>query len=354
MGIGMNVIDAYASYNVDLQERLQSSSGGIFSLLAKWVLGKNGIVYGVAMSEDCYSAEFIGITDENELYRLRGSKYMQAGMGDTYKKVKNDLLSGRSVLFSGTGCQVNGLKCFLKKEYDNLLCVDVICHGVPSPLLWKKYVMYQENRNKGKVIAVNFRAKDKNWSNFGMKEILSDKDDDDTKALYISKDEDKYMQMFLRDYCLRPSCYECAAKRTKMSDLTIAVFWGIETVSPEMNDGKGTSLVLVRTDKGRRAYEEISHNMKQLKVTYEDGVRCNPSEYRSSLKPSVRNTFFPDMKTMDFEELGKKYLAPDKISFLKKVERRIKSSVKKIYKTVWGGGDVSSNDKYGLLFVFHF
>ena len=126
------------NYNMNQEVRLSSSSGGMFSLLAEGVLSQNGVVYGVKMSDDCYSAEFIRIVDATKFVWLRGSKYLQARVGDAYKKVKDDLLSGKRVLFSGTGCQVNGLKNFLGKEYDNLLCVDVICHGAPSPALWKK------------------------------------------------------------------------------------------------------------------------------------------------------------------------------------------------------------------------
>lgn len=126
----------------------------------------------------------------------------------------------------------------------------MICHGAPSPALWKKYAEYQEKKNCGKLKGINFRCKDDSWTDFGMKEVLTEIPQSKAKQLYISKDEDSYMQMFLRDYCLRPSCYDCVAKKVKMEDLTIADFWGINEVAPEMNDGNGTSLVLIRTDKG--------------------------------------------------------------------------------------------------------
>lgn len=119
----------YACYNKDKDVRLSSSSGAVFSSLAEYVLNKNGIVYGVAMSKDCYSAEFIAVTDGEGLTKLRGSKYLQAKVGDTFKKVKAELQAGNLVLFTGTGCQVNGLKKFLGNDYDNLICMDVICHG---------------------------------------------------------------------------------------------------------------------------------------------------------------------------------------------------------------------------------
>ena len=135
----------YACYSKDKDVRLSSSSGAVFSSLAEYVLNKNGIIYGVAMSEDCYSAEFIAVTDRSELIKLRGSKYLQAKVGDTFKKVKVELQSGKLVLFTGTGCQVNGLKKFLGKDYENLICMDVICHGARR----QPFPRSAENRIRG-------------------------------------------------------------------------------------------------------------------------------------------------------------------------------------------------------------
>ena len=345
----------YACYNRDKDLRLSSSSGAIFSSLAEYVFGKNGIVYGVAMSEDCYSAEFIAVTDRNGLTKLRGSKYLQAKVGNTYKWVKDDLLAGKQVLFSGTGCQVNGLKNFLGKDYDNLLCVAVICHGAPSPGLWKKYAEYQEKKNCGKLKGINFRCKDDSWTDFGMKEVLTEIPQSKAKQLYISKDEDSYMQMFLRDYCLRPSCYDCVAKKVKMGDLTIADFWGINEVAPEMNDGNGTSLVLIRTDKGMKAFETINSKLKLKEVAYEDGVRGNPAEYKSCHRPPQRDTFFEDMSIMEFEELEKKYASPIKVTFKSRVKRKIKNTIKSALRAIGGGTESISTTKnmdYSLCFVF--
>ena len=290
------------------------------------------------MSNDCYSAEFTRVTDVAGLIWLRGSKYLQAKVGNTYEQVKDDLLAGKFVLFSGTGCQVNGLKNFLGKEYDKLLCVDVICHGTPSPALWKKYAEYQEKKNSGKLKGINFRCKDDSWMDFGMKEVLVDILQGEGKQLYISKDKDPYMQMFLRDYCLRPSCYACVAKKAKMADLTIADFWGIDNVAPEMNDGNGTSLILVRTDKGMKAFETVSSKLKLKEVTYEDGVRSNPAEYKSCRRPTQRDTFFEDMDAMEFEELEKKYASPIKVTFKSRVKRKIKNTIKSALRVIGGGG----------------
>lgn len=339
----------YACYNKDKDVRLSSSSGAVFSSLAEYVLNKSGIVYGVAMSEDCYSAEFIGVTDSEGLTKLRGSKYLQAKVGNTFKSVKKELQAGKLVLFTGTGCQVNGLKTFLGKDYDNLICMDVICHGAPSPALWREYARDQEKKMGGKLKGINFRCKDDSWVDFGMKEVLSTIPEDSVKKFYISKDKDPYMQMFLRDYCLRPSCYECMVKKEKMSDLTVADFWGIKDVAPEMNNGLGTSLVLIRTKKGQEIFNYISCEMKLKEVTYEAGVKGNPAEYKSCVRPSQRDTFFDDMHTMSFEELEGKYATPIKYSLKTRAKRKTKKIMKSMLRVI---GGAESNVEYGLLFVF--
>lgn len=307
-------MNTYAAIYNDEKIRENSSSGGVFSLLAEQV----DVVYGVTMTEDCYDAEMIRV--EEDITSLRGSKYFQAKVGDAFKNVKKDLEDGKQVLFSGTGCQINGLNCFLGKEYDTLICVDVICHGTPSPKLWREYVLFQE-RKYGKLERVNFRCKDDSWVDFGIME----------NQLYFSKDTDPFMRMFLRNYCLRPSCYNCHAKYYKTSDVTIADFWGIENVAPEMNDGKGTSLVITRTDKGQALFDSVKSKLKWKEVDYNDGVKQNPSEYSSVERPSQRNTFFVDLCSLSFEEMQRKYAADVKISFLRKVIRKMILSGKQIF-----------------------
>ncbi|WP_199670977.1 MULTISPECIES: Coenzyme F420 hydrogenase/dehydrogenase, beta subunit C-terminal domain [Clostridia] len=327
----MDILDAYACYNLDEEIRRNSSSGGIFSCLADYVIEKQGIVYGVAMSEDCYSAEYIGVKCKEDLKKLRGSKYLQAKLGDTFQSIKKELRNGKIILFSGTGCQINGLKFFLGEDYDNLICVDVICHGVPSPVLWKKYAQYQEKKYNGKLIDINFRCKEKGWQDFGIKEILKGFLKNKLKKKYLSKDIDSYMQMFLRDYSLRPSCYECLAKKVKMADITIADFWGIENVIPTLNDEKGISLVLIRTEKGRKVFQDISNSMKVERVSYEDGVRKNRAEYSSAKKPMERETFFENMCNMSFNQLEEKYELPVKISFGIRIKIKILKFIKRIF-----------------------
>lgn len=324
----------YAAIYKDNEIRENSSSGGIFSALAD----KFDVVYGVAMTDDCYGAEMIRV--EGDISPLRGSKYFQAKVGDTFKQVKKDLEDGRKVLFSGTGCQINGLTMLLGKEYPNLFLLDIICHGTPSPKLWREYAKYQEKKH-GKLESVNFRCKDDSWIDFGIKE----------NQIYISKDTDPFMCMFLRNYCLRPACYDCHAKHYKKSDMTIADFWGIENVAPEMNDGRGTSLVITRTEKGQELFDSIKSELKWKEVSYEDGVKGNPSEYSSVARPQQRETFFEDLDQLPFEEMEKKYAADIKVSLARKVMRKIKRTIKKILRGV-PQIKQRTNADYGMLLTF--
>lgn len=329
------ILGTYAAYSKDNKLRLESSSGAIFSLLAEQVLQQNGAVYGVSMSQDCKYAEFVRIDRKEDLSKLRGSKYLQARVGNTYQQVKTDLESRVAVLFSGTVCQVNGLKDFLGKDYENLYCVDVICHGVPSPKLWREYVHYVESEANAKLINVNFRCKDDSWTDYGMKII-----DSNHKVTYVSKDKDPYMLMFLRDYCLRPSCYECVSKQHKLSDLTIADFWGIDNVLPKMNDGKGVSLVILRTGKGSKLFDCIKPYIVCKEVSYEDGVRGNRAEYSSAQRPVERDYFFNDMSSMSFDDLKAKYAVPTRVSLKSKMKRSIKKLILKTPASKFIGGGI--------------
>ena len=302
----------YAAY-YDNIIRIDSSSGGIFTLIAS----QFDVVYGVAMTEDCYGCEFVRV--EENIAPLRGSKYFQAKVGEAFKQVKNDLSNGKRVLFSGTGCQINGLYMFLGGDCDNLFLLDVVCHGTPSPKLWREYTQYQESKH-GKLESVNFRCKEAGWQDYGMKQ----------NETYISKDFDPFMRMFLRNYCLRPACYECHAKYYKKSDMTIADFWGIDNVAPEMNDGKGTSLVITRTEKGQELFDIINGYLKWKEVSYEDGVKDNPSEYTSVERPKERASFFNDLNSKPFSKMEKKYAADIRISLLRKIKNKVKSIIMKL------------------------
>ena len=335
----LNVINTYAAYINDYDLRMNSSSGGIFTEIAEHILGKGGIVYGVSMSSDCRQAFFKRIDDIKDLGYLRGSKYLQALVGDTYKAVKKDLEQGLLVLFTGVGCQINGLKCFLGKEFDNLICVDVVCHGAPSQKLWGIYVDALEKKYSGQLISVNFRCKNEGWKNFGVEENTS------CKTIFTPKGRNPYMLMFLDNYCLRPSCYECTAKQYKLSDISLADFWGIEKIQPEMNDGNGVSLVITRTTRGDKLLSELLPKMKVAKVAYEDAVKENIAEFRSVTRPTGRDTFFTDLDKLTFEKVKKKYAITARIP----LKHRLKNLVNTLTHSRAEGGLAFRN--YGLQMV---
>lgn len=328
----MKTKSVFACINTNLKVRLNSSSGGVFSLLAEHVIKNNGVVYGVKMSDDCYSAEYERVTDIDNLDLLRRSKYLQAKIGDTYNSVKSDLLNGRFVLFSGTGCQINGLCSFLEKEYKNLILVDVVCYGVPSSLLWKKYAKHQEKKYGGKLVAVNFRCKEKlNWSKYGLKEEFKI-NNEKRKIIFSNANVDSYMQMFLRGMCLRPSCYNCTAKIKQLADITIADFWGVDKVIDNFNDEIGTSLILLRTNKGIKIFNSLSNKKKSIEVTYEDAVKNNYSEYKSAEKPYQRDFFYEDLLQMDYKDLSKKYIIKQRFSLKEKFKKKLKKILRLLIK----------------------
>lgn len=312
-----SVIGCYGCYsNID-EERKRSSSGGVFSLFAKKVISDKGIVFGTAMTADCKKAVVSSAEDFDSLKKLCGSKYLQSDPEDSFLRVKNELAKGRKVLYSGTPCQINGLKNYLGKEYDNLLCLEIICHGVPSPLLWKKYVQYVEDNHNGKMTHVNFRCKEKGWANFGAEETVNG------KRFFKSKDYDPFLQMFLKNYCLRPSCYACQAKEHRTADITIGDFWGVDSIMPDMNDGKGVSLVIIRTKKGQQAFSDIQQDCKYKECDYEAAIQKNTAEKHSVPLPAQRKTFFEDLNSKPFKKIISIYLENPIIKKLKKIYRKI-------------------------------
>lgn len=203
------------------------------------------------------------------------------------------------------------------------------------------FAKFQE-RKYGKLEQVNFRAKDECWKKFGMKE----------NQRYIPKGKDPFMNMFLDNFCLRPSCYTCCAKKHKLSDISIADFWGIERVAPEMNDGMGTSLIIVRTEKGQELFDKIKGAVHWQEVDYNDAIRENPAEYCSVERPSQRDSFFFDLQSQSFNYMIRKYAPDIKGIRVKILWRRVKSLMKKKLKKLSGGGKIENSLNYGILFTF--
>ena len=312
-------LKVYAAKNRDEEIRRQSSSGGIFTPLAEAVIREGGVVFGAKFDKDwnvvhAWTDTIEGITD------FRGSKYVQSTIGDTYREAREFLRQGRKVLFSGTPCQIAGLRKFLRKEYGNLLAVDVVCHGVPSPLVWRKYLEEtRENlraeRDAGKntvssslndlpvITGISFRDKTHGWKKFGFRlryaaskaaeNSVSVPANDSERTLLQPFPDNVFMKGFLKNLYLRPSCYACASRSGKSgSDISIADFWGVQNYYPEFDDDKGIGLVLVNTDKGRKAYEQT--NADSMESTYEQGLSQNQCLEHSVARTKHVSTFWTE------------------------------------------------------------
>lgn len=317
--------EAFACINKDNITRNSSSSGGIFTLLANEILEKNGVVFGVAFDEE-YNIIHTYAENQKDCEKFRGSKYAQSKMGDSLKKAKEFLDDGRYVLFTGTPCQIEGLKRYLNKEYENLYAQDIICHGVPPHKVWEKYLEYRKEQSMQIPEKISFRNKNEGWRKFSM-EFEYKNGQNYIKTL----EQDPYMQDFLRNTSLRESCYNCQFKKKhRISDITLADFWGIENVAPEMDDDKGTSLVIINSEKGKKIFEQIKDKINYKQVDFEEAIRYNPS-MTTSVKPDPnREKFFENLDKMPFDELVKKYTYTP--SIFKRILWKVKRVVKKIIK----------------------
>lgn len=318
---------AYACYNKNEKIRLESTSGGIFTIIAEYILDNNGCVFGAAFNDN-FLVSHIKIERKEDLYKLRTSKYLQSNIGNTYKEAKELLESEKKVLFTGTPCQINGLRSYLNKEYDNLYTQDIICHGVPSPKVWEKYLEYREKKDSGQIQKVNFRQKDNGWSSY---EILIKYNENEYRK---DHNDDIYMNAFLRDASLRDSCYSCSSKGyNRRADITLADFWGINNILPEMNDEKGTSLIMINTKKGNELFKHIADKMVYREVEFDEAIQYNPSYYNSADKPAFRKEFFENLGKLYFEDLIEKYtIKHKKITLKNRVIRKFKRILKKVKK----------------------
>lgn len=285
----------YAAKNKDEQIRLDSSSGGLFTLIAESVINDGGVVFGAKFNENWEVVHDFSETIEG-LVPFRKSKYVQSTIGDSYKKVRSFLKEGRTVLFTGVPCQIAGLKLFLRKEYENLLTVDIVCHGVPSPLVWRKYLkesLFTLKADKYtsaiKITDINFRNKDNGWKSYHFTLTgLSG-----TKQIKLDEPFNKniFMRGFLQNLYLRPSCYKCPSKSFKSSsDITLGDFWGISNHLPEIDDDKGVSLLSINSKKGEFIYSQLE--LSSIQTAYNVALVGNPSLETSVNSSKKRETFY--------------------------------------------------------------
>lgn len=312
--------EAFVAVGSDTEVRLSSSSGGVFTVLAEKILDEGGVVFGAAFDDE-FKVVHKAVEEKSELSLLRGSKYVQSEIGDSFEEVKRYLKDGRKVLFSGTPCQVAGLKSYLKTDYDNLICLDFICHGVPSPDLWKRYVEYCELKNGSKLKTASFRDKTESWGSFSMRLEF---ENGSVQCNNLSRD--LYLRAFLSDVALRPSCYECGFKTIgRMADITLADYWDVSKIHPEMFDNKGTSLLLIHSEVGQKLLDAVGDRMTLKPTDLERALKSNSAAVKSAARPVARGSFLADVKTMRFDKAVNKYCDGYYKKLFKRVLRRLKS-----------------------------
>lgn len=294
-----NQIKMLAAKNIDKDVRTRSSSGGIFSVFANEILKDGGTVYGASYSSD-FAVKHIRIIAPDELYKIRGSKYVQSNLGDSFENVKRDLQSGHKVLFSGTPCQVDGLYSFLQRNYDNLYTIDVICHGVPSQRLFSEHLKYIEGIKKKRIKEYNFRSKALGWHRQTDEASFFDGTSEYGTPLVQS-----FKDMFFKGYMMRSSCYSCYYSNLhRIGDISLGDFWGIEAVAPAFNDNEGVSLVLVNSEKGNKLLSKLS-----AYLTYQEteSYGVQPHLEHAATKPENETDFWDDYENKGYAYVVNRY-----------------------------------------------
>lgn len=269
----------------DLLDR--SSSGGVFGLLARDTLACGGVVVGAAWGEGCRELRHIVVDDTSELDSVMRSKYVQSSVDhEVYERVRSKLLADRPVLFAGTACQVAGMRGYLGVLADSgsFLGVDVICHGVPSPELWRRWLDWHACGERAEIDEVNFRSKTTGWLSYSVLYKYRTEKDASMHTFSTIFSNDWYMRAFLSNASLRPSCFRCLSKRSCGSDITLGDFWGIQSAHPAVPFSKGVSAVLINTPKGTEAFDRIAPRIEYGPSSYEKILAGN-SALESSVKP---------------------------------------------------------------------
>ena len=288
----------YAAKATDISEQKKSSSGAIFPIIAKYVLDNNGVVFGCQFNEDIV-AEHTEINNKEDLEKLRGSKYVQSNTKNTYRRVKEILEEDRYVLYSGTPCQIGGLKTYLNKDYEKLYTIDLVCHGVPSPKLFKKYIDWLGEKENSKVEEFSFRTKEN--SSWGLYYKYRTKNQ---KIHFGSANLSPYYKAFLNGDTYREVCYNCQyANVQRVGDITLADFWGVEKQHPKMADLNGVSAVLINTEKGMDILKKIENEVILEKSTLDKVKEKNKNLSRPTIRPIIRNTIYQDIDNKNFEDL---------------------------------------------------
>ncbi len=315
--------NSYAAINRNDDVRKNSSSGGAFHAIAKYVIEEDGLVFGAAFDENG-QVRHASCDNVNTLPELMQSKYVQSAVGNAYKEVADALLKGRTVLFTGTPCQVYGLLSYVDaaglSSHGQLITADFVCHGVPSRMVWRRYL--DQVSNGRKPIAINFRDKTNGWRDFSLKI-----DFDDGNSYLASWHKDPYVQGFIKNLYLRESCYECQFRGVdRKSDFTIADFWGVHELLPEMYDDRGTSIIMAHNESSVKLLERLQPELQLCEIENEIIVKTNSPVVQSVPMNIKRNSFFdslPDNQQIDGQI--KRFI---NVPFTKRVVRKIRSILK--------------------------
>lgn len=297
-------LKVYAVRDIDDKEIRKSASGGAFVVAARNILSKGGIVVGAAYNNDM-SVSHIIVNSLDDLQKLQSSKYVQSDTYHTFKKVREGLKKGTLVLYSGTPCQIAGLKGFLRKEYDNLYTMDLICHGVASPKLFSKYLSWLSHKLKCEIIDYNFRDKSIAW---GLEYMIKVKHKSKAKARPSSLDP--YYYHFLKGDTYRECCYCCKySQRDRIGDITIGDYWGIEKEHPDFYSSKGVSCLLVNSKKGMRLWNMISKDFAFIESSFEKSAKANHNLKSPTLRPSIRDRIYNHIDEISVDEYFSTQLA---------------------------------------------
>lgn len=319
--------NAIAAIHKNMKVRWDSTSGGAFSALAEGTYKKGGYVGGAIYTEKFGVRNFISNNPE-DIEKLRSSKYLQSNAEGLYKEIKSLLVKGEKVLVCGTPCQMTALRSFLRKDYEKLIIVDFICRGVNSPKVYRKYLDSLEKRHGGKVVYVKAKNKELGWRNLTRKVVF-----DNGKSYYGVSMEDDFRRGYHTNVYCRPSCYSCKYKNfPRISDITIADFWGIEKVDPNLDNNIGTSMILLNSKKGERYFEEIKDLLEYKVVPLETTFNGNIALFKPINKPTIdRNAFFTDLDKEGFDFVTEKYFPLKKKNTHFSLTQKIKSLLKPYY-----------------------
>lgn len=275
----------FAARNKNFSQRLISSSGSIFPPIAEWILDNNGLVVGAAYDND-FNVVHKFVESKDELCALQGSKYLQCKAdNETFKYIRKELKNGRKVLYSGMACQVEGLKSFLRKEYDNLYTIDLICMGIPSYVVWQKYLAAFFGDEKIK--SINFKEKSIGWDTFTFRV------DTDKRIFKERGMHNLYLRSMFLSWNMRPSCFQCPFKKAKrISDFTLADAWGVYHSTPDINDNKGLSSVIVHSNKGLELWNILKDKIDSVQVSIDDIAAGNSNLITNKPQTGDRKLFF--------------------------------------------------------------